>query len=49
VIVAIAKTFAELTCRQDGMIRQQLIERLQPFLPSDPGVEARLLSRQSRS
>jgi hypothetical protein len=28
VIVAIAKTVAELTCRQDGMIRQQLIEQL---------------------
>ena len=28
VIVAIAKTFAELTSRQDGMIRQQLIEQL---------------------
>ena len=28
VIGAIAKTFAELTCRQDGMIRQQLIEQL---------------------
>ena len=27
-IVAMAKTVAELTCRQDGMIRQQLIERL---------------------
>ena len=27
-IVAIAKTVAELTCRQDGMIRQQLIEQL---------------------
>ena len=25
---AIAKTVAELTCRQDGMIRQQLIEDL---------------------
>ena len=28
VIVAIAKTVAELTCRQDGKIRQQLIEQL---------------------
>src|SRR5271169_6445214 len=28
VIVAIAKTFAELTSRQDGAIRQQLIEQL---------------------
>jgi hypothetical protein len=28
VIVAIAKTFAELTSRQDGVIRQQLIEQL---------------------
>src|ERR1700730_2528936 len=28
VIVAIAKTVAELTCRQDGQIRQQLIEQL---------------------
>jgi hypothetical protein len=28
VIVAIGKTVAELTCRQDGMIRQQLIEQL---------------------
>jgi hypothetical protein len=28
VIDAIAKTVAELTCRQDGMIRQQLIEQL---------------------
>ena len=28
VIAAIAKTVAELTCRQDGMIRQQLIEQL---------------------
>jgi hypothetical protein len=28
VIVAIAKTFAELTCRQDGLIRQQLVEQL---------------------
>jgi hypothetical protein len=28
VIVAIAKTVAELTCRQDGLIRQQLIEQL---------------------
>ena len=28
VIVAIAKTVAELTYRQDGMIRQQLIEQL---------------------
>jgi hypothetical protein len=28
VIVAIAKTFAELTSRQDGLIRQQLIEQL---------------------
>ena len=28
VIVAIAKTVAELTSRQDGMIRQQLIEQL---------------------
>ncbi len=28
VIVAIAKTVAELTCRQDGMIRQQLMEQL---------------------
>jgi hypothetical protein len=28
VIVAIAKTVAELTCRQDGTIRQQLIEQL---------------------
>jgi hypothetical protein len=27
-IVAIAKTVAELTSRQDGMIRQQLIESL---------------------
>jgi len=27
VIVAIAKTVAELTCRQDGAIRQQLIEQ----------------------
>ena len=27
-MVAIAKTVAELTCRQDGMIRQQLIEQL---------------------
>jgi hypothetical protein len=28
VIVAIAKTVAELTCRQDGMIRHRLIEQL---------------------
>jgi hypothetical protein len=28
VIVAIAKTVAELTSRQDGVIRQQLIEQL---------------------
>ena len=28
VIIAIAKTVAELTCSQDGIIRQQLIERL---------------------
>jgi hypothetical protein len=28
VILAVAKTVAELTCGQDGMIRQQLIERL---------------------
>jgi len=28
VIVALAKTVAELTCRQDGTIRQQLIEQL---------------------
>jgi hypothetical protein len=28
VIVAVAKTVAELTCRQDGIIRQQLIEQL---------------------
>ena len=28
VIVAIAKTVAELTCRQDGTIRQQMIEQL---------------------
>jgi len=28
VIAAIAKTVAELTSRQDGMIRQQLIEQL---------------------
>ena len=28
VIVAVAKTVAELTCRQDGTIRQQLIEQL---------------------
>ena len=28
VIVAVAKTVAELTCRQDGTIRQQLIEEL---------------------
>jgi len=28
VIVAIAKTVAELTCQQDGVIRQQLIEQL---------------------
>jgi hypothetical protein len=28
VIVAIAKTVAELTCRQDGTIRQQPIEQL---------------------
>ena len=28
VIVAIAKTVAELTFRQDGLIRQQLIEQL---------------------
>jgi hypothetical protein len=28
VITAIAKTVAELTCSQDGAIRQQLIERL---------------------
>jgi hypothetical protein len=28
VIVAIAKTVAELTSRQDGMIRQELIEQL---------------------
>jgi hypothetical protein len=28
VISAIAKTVAELTCSQDGTIRQQLIERL---------------------
>jgi hypothetical protein len=28
VIVAIAKTVVELTCSQDGMIRQQLIEQL---------------------
>src|SRR2546430_881566 len=28
VIVAIAKTVAELTCRQDGQIRKQLIEQL---------------------
>ena len=29
-IVAIAKMVAELTSRQDGMIRQQLIEQLMP-------------------
>ena len=28
VIVAVAKTIAELTCRQDGAIRQTLIEQL---------------------
>jgi hypothetical protein len=28
VIIAIAKTVAELTCSQDSTIRQQLIERL---------------------
>ena len=28
VIVAVAKTVAELTCRQDGIIRQQVIEQL---------------------
>ena len=28
VVVTIAKTFAELTSRQDGVIRQQLIEQL---------------------
>ena len=28
VIAAIAKTVAELTSRQDGMVRQQLIEQL---------------------
>jgi hypothetical protein len=28
VIVAIAKTVAELTSRQDGLIRQQLIDQL---------------------
>ena len=28
VIVAVAKTVAELTCRQDSAVRQQLIERL---------------------
>jgi hypothetical protein len=28
VIVAVAKTFAELTCQQDGTIRQQMIEQL---------------------
>ena len=28
VIIAIAKTVAELTCSQDGTIRQQLIEQL---------------------
>ena len=28
VIVAVAKTFAELTCHQDGTIRQQMIEQL---------------------
>jgi hypothetical protein len=28
VVVAIAKTFAELTSRQDGVVRQQLIEQL---------------------
>ena len=28
VIIAIAKTVAELTCSQDGTIRRQLIERL---------------------
>ena len=28
VVTAIAKTVAELTCSQDGAIRQQLIERL---------------------
>jgi hypothetical protein len=28
VIVALAKTFAELTSQQDGLIRQQLIEQL---------------------
>jgi len=28
VIVAVAKAVAELTCCQDGMIRQQLIEQL---------------------
>ena len=28
VVTAIAKTVAELTCGQDGTIRQQLIERL---------------------
>jgi hypothetical protein len=28
VLTAIAKTVAELTCSQDGAIRQQLIERL---------------------
>ncbi len=28
VVVAVAKTVAELTCRQDGTIRQQLVEQL---------------------
>ena len=28
VILAVAKTVAELTCRQDGIIRQQVIEQL---------------------
>ena len=28
VVTAIAKTVAELTCGQDGTVRQQLIERL---------------------
>ncbi len=28
VIIAVAKTAAELTCRQDGTIRQQLLEQL---------------------
>jgi len=28
VVIAVAKTMAELTCKQDGTVRQQVIEQL---------------------